>query len=161
MPRPSTVVVTWKPKLECWLNDRQAAYESQPEDLRSPTLPVTNDGMVNIAEVAKELKCPRAYLYDYEPLSSLIDLFAEGQKLLPSGARTLAAGDSAVKERMAMLAKTAKMDGQAAVEAKAALQGALTLNSELQAEVLRLRLENVSLKEQIALMHEGVSIRLR
>lgn len=60
-----------------------------------------------------------------------------------------------------MLAKTAKMDGQAAVEAKAALQGALTLNSELQAEVLRLRLENVSLKEQIALMHEGVSIRLR
>jgi hypothetical protein len=161
MARPSTVVANWMPKLESWLSDRETEYRAKPEGKRTPTLPVTNDGMVNAQEVARQLGCARAYLYDYPEMTSLLDLFAEGQGLLPSGTRSLAAGDKAVKDKMAMVSKSAKVDAQAAVEAKAALSDAIKRVAELQAETQRLRLENTSLKEQIGLMHQGVRVRVQ
>lgn len=161
MARPSTVVETWKPRLEAWLSDRETAYRSQRGQNRVPTLPVTNDGMINVVEVARAIGCPRTYLYNYEPLSTLLDLFAEGQGLQPTGARTQGHGDQAVQQRMATVARGAKVDAQAAIEAKATLQGALKQIAELQKEKERLRLENLSLREQLDLMRKGIHVRVR
>ena len=159
MARPSSVVSTWKPLLEAWLNDREEEFRSSPS--RAPSLPSTSDKAINVQEVARQLGCSRSYLYDYIELSSLLDHFAEGQGLLPMGSRTPTAGDKAVKDRMAMISKSAKVDAQAAVEAKAALLDSLRRNVELVAEVDQLRLENASLRDQVQLMHQGIKVQVR
>lgn len=161
MARPSSVVANWKPKLEAWLNERETAYQAQPEATRQATLPSTNDGMVNVTVVAKTLGCPKAYLYDYPELESLLDLFAEGQGLAPSGARTQGMADQAVKQRVVATAKAAKADAQAAVESRAALQAALAKIASQERELVGLRLQNQSLKEQIYLMHQGIAVSVR
>ena len=160
MGRPSSVVENWKPKLEAYLNDLEAAYISQIQEKRSPTLPRTNDGMVNISVVAKALGCPKAYIYDYPELQTLLDIFAEGQGLLPSGSRTLSAADNVVRTRIAAVAKTARVDAQSALEARAGLQEALVRIAEQERELLTLRLENGSLREQLSLMLQGIVVRV-
>lgn len=155
------MVATWKPILEEWLNRREEEYLCLPADAKVPSLPSTSDNMINVHEVAKQLGCARSYLYDYSELSLLLDLFAEGQGLSPSCSRTPAAGDRVVQDRMKMISKSAKLDAQASVEARAALSDAINRNADLQSEVQRLRLENTSLKEQLNLIHQGVRVRLQ
>lgn len=161
MARPSSVVANWKPRLEAWLNEHEIAYQAQQTPARTATLPVTNDGMVNATAVAKALGCPKAYLYDYAELQSLLDLFAEGQGLSPSGTRTQSMADEAVKQRVVAIAKTAKADAQSAIESRAALQAALARIATQERELTELRLQNQSLNEQLYLMHEGIAVRVR
>ncbi len=161
MPRPSSVVANWKPKLEAWLNEQEEAYRAQWEGQRRATLPSTSDGMVNVTSVAKALNCPKAYLYDYPELQSLVDLFAEGQGLLPCGARTQGMADQVVKDRVVAIAKTAKADAQAAVESRAALQAALARIAAQEREMVSLRLQVQSLEEQLYLIHQGIAVRVR
>ncbi len=160
MGRPSSVVSTWKPRIEALLDDLERGYLAQPEALRTPTIPITNDGMVNLQELARLLGCPRTYLHDYEELTQVIDLFAEGQGVKPTGARTVSVGDQAAKERMAMLSRGAKIDAQAALEARAALEAALHKVSQQEQELQSLKLENQSLKEQLAFAMQGVRVRI-
>jgi hypothetical protein len=79
------------------LSDKEASYLAQPDAERRPTIPAANDGKVNVQEIARQLGCARAYLYDFEPLSTLIDLFAEGQGLLAMGARSQSDADKLIK----------------------------------------------------------------
>lgn len=161
MARPSSVVANWKPRLEAWLNGHESAYQAQPGPARVATLPMTSDGMVNATAVANALGCPKAYLYDYAELQSLLDLFAEGQGLLPCGTRTQSVADEAVKKRIVAIAKTAKADAQSAIESRAALQAALERIGAQERELTELRLQNRSLCEQISLMDQGISVRVR
>lgn len=149
MARP-TIIPTVKAALEDYLERMQSAFLGRPEEQRVPTLPATPDGKVNVRALAQAIELKQTqekYLYERQELTSLINLVAEGQGLLPIGARLLVdASDKALKDRMARTAQSAKASAQAAVEAQSAtgellekLRDVVLENESLKAENLRLR----------------------
>jgi len=164
MARPS-VIPAVRERLEQYLNEREAAFLAQPEDERQPTLPGTPDGKVNVRADAQAIELKQTqekYLYEREELSSLINLVAEGQGLLPIGARLLQdAGDKAIKERLVRQAQAARSAAQAAIEAQA-LQGELLEQlRELSADNESLRAENLRLRAQLDAMRLGLHVWVR
>lgn len=162
MGRPSVIPAVLE-RLEDYLDKHEAVYLSAPELERQPTLPATNDGKINIRAVAEAIglrKTQEKYLFEREELSSLINFFAQGQGLLPIGARTMEIADQVIKERMTQQARSAKADAQAAVEARAAEQRLLgELQSALE-EIEQLKSENMRLRAQLELIHAGVLVRV-
>jgi hypothetical protein len=163
MARPS-VIPAVKERLEAYLDSRQAEYMARPEHGRTATLPSTPDGKVNVRAVAQSIelkKTQEKYLYERDELYSLINLVAEGQGLLPIGARLLQdAGDRAVKERMVRQAQVARSAAQAAVEAQAVHAELLEKVRELSADNESLRAENLRLRAQLDAMDSGVHVRI-
>lgn len=163
MARPS-VIPQVRVRLEAYLNEREVAYQAQPEGQRVPTLPATPDGKVNVRAVSQaiDLKVTQEkYLYERDELSQLINLMAEGQGLLPIGARLMQmAGDKAFKERMVRQAQTAKDAGQAAVEAQAAHAELLEKLKVTVADNEALRAENLRLHAQLDAVHTGMFVRV-
>lgn len=104
MPRPS-VIPTVKAALEGYLERMQEAYLAVSETQRAPTLPATPDGKINVRALAQAIDLKQTqekYLYERQELTSLINLVAEGQGLLPIGSRLLVdASDKALKDRLA------------------------------------------------------------
>lgn len=149
MGRPS-VIPGIKARLEAWLDEREAAYLSQPEDTRQPTLPMTPDGKVNVRALAQAIDLKptqEKYLFEREELTTLINCIAEGQGVLTIGARVNPTeADKQIKQKIIRHAKNAREATQAATEAVAAQQELLdrirSLSADLEAakaEVLRLR----------------------
>lgn len=163
MARPS-VIPAVKARLETYLDEREALFQAQPADERTPTLPSTPDGKVNVRAIAQaiELKLTQEkYLYERDELSSLVNLVAEGQGLLPIGARLLQdAGDRAIKERMTRQAQTARAATQAAVEAQAVHAELLEKVRELSADNEALSAEVVRLRAQLDAMDQGLFVRV-
>jgi hypothetical protein len=162
MARPS-VIPAVKERLEIHLDKLETAYQSQPEGKRIATLPATNDGKVNVRALAQAIglkQTQEKYLYEREELTSLINLVAEGQALLPIGARTMEVADKALKERLVQQAKTAKEDAQAATEARAAEQRLLDELSAALTEIEMLKAENMRLNAQLELIHAGMYVQV-
>jgi hypothetical protein len=163
MGRPS-VIPQVRERLEAYLNERELEFLSQPEATRSPTLPATPDGKVNVRAVAQaiDLKVTQEkYLYERDELSQLINLMAEGQGLLPIGARLVQeAGDKALKERMVRQAQTAKAAAQAAVEAQAVQAELLDKLQAAVADIEALKAENARLHAQLDAIHSGMFVRV-
>lgn len=163
MGRPS-VIPQVRERLEAYLNERELEFLSQPEAVRSPTLPATPDGKVNVRAVAQaiDLKVTQEkYLYERDELSQLINLMAEGQGLLPIGARLVQeAGDKALKERMVRQAQTAKAAAQAAVEAQAVHAELLDKLQAAVADIEALKAENARLHAQLDAIHAGIFVRV-
>lgn len=163
MPRPS-VIPAVRERLEAYLNDCEAQFLAQSENERTPTLPATPDGKVNVRAVAQAIELKQTqekYLYEREELSSLINLVAEGQGLLPIGARLLQdAGDKAIKERLVKQAQSARAAAQAAVEAQAVHSELLEKVRELAADNEALRAENLRLRAQLDAMDQGLHVRV-
>lgn len=163
MARPS-IIPAVRERLEQYLEEREAQFLAQAEGHRHATLPATSDGKVNVRAVAQAIELKQTqekYLYEREELSSLINLVAEGQGLLPIGARLLQdAGDKAIKERLARQAQAARGAAQAAVEAQAVHAELLEKVRELSAVNETLRAENLRLRAQLDAMDSGLSIRV-
>ncbi|WP_374428015.1 hypothetical protein [Ideonella dechloratans] len=163
MGRPS-VIPAVRERLEQYLDQREAEFLAQPLDQRHSTLPSTADGKVNVRAVAKAIELKETqekYLYEREELSSLINLVAEGQGLLPIGARLLQdAGDKALKERLVRQAQAARGAAQAAVEAQAVHDELLEKVRELAADNESLRAENLRLRAQLDAMSDGLYVRV-
>lgn len=163
MARPS-VIPQVRIRLEAYLDDLEAVYQAAPEANRTPTLPATLDGKVNVRAIAQaiDLKLTQEkYLYEREELTSLVNLVAEGQGLLPIGSRLLQdAGDKAIKERLVRQAQTARADAQAAVEATAVQEELLEKVRELTADNVRLASENQRLRAMLDAMDQGLYIRV-
>lgn len=163
MARPS-VIPAVRERLEAYLNEREAQFLAQPEGKRGPTLPSTPDGKVNVRAVAQAIELKQTqekYLYERDELSSLINLVAEGQGLLPIGARLLQdAGDKAIKERLVRQAQAARGAAQAAVEAQAVHAELLDMVRELSADNENLRAENLRLRAQLDAMDQGLHVRV-
>lgn len=162
MGRPSIIPVV-RERLESYLEGLETAYQAQAVDSRKSTLPATSDGKVNVRAVAQaiELKpTQEKYLYEREELTSLINLVAEGQGLLPIGARNVELADQALKQRLAQVSKTAKLDAQAAVEAKAAEQRLLDELSAALQEIERLKSENMRLSAQLEMVRAGIFVEV-
>lgn len=163
MARPS-VIPAVKERLESYLEQCESAYLAQPESTRRPTLPSTGDGKVNVRAVAQAIDLKQTqekYLYERDELTSLLNLVAEGQGLLPIGSRLVQnAGDKALLERLARQAQTARADAQAAVEATAVQDELLGKVRELSADNERLTAENLRLRSMLDAMDLGLHIRV-
>lgn len=163
MGRPS-VIPAVRERLERYLNALEAQYQSQSDASRLATLPTTSDGKVNVRAIARaiELKpTQEKYLFEREELSSLINLVAEGQGVLPIGARLLQdAGDKAVKERLTRQAANARAAAQAAVEAQAVHGELLERLRELAADNASLRAEVLRLRTQLDAIDFGMRVRV-
>jgi hypothetical protein len=163
MPRPS-VIPTVKAALEDYLERMQVAFLSRPEAQRVPTLPATPDGKVNVRALAQAIELKQTqekYLYERAELTSLINLVAEGQGLMPIGSRLLVeASDQALKERLIRQAKSANSNARAAVEAQAATGELLEKLKDAVFEIESLRAENMRLKAQLDQIHSGLMVRI-
>lgn len=163
MARPS-VIPQVRVRLEAYLNEREVAYQAQPDQQRTPTLPATPDGKVNVRAVAEAVglkPTQEKYLYERDELTQLINLMAEGQGLLPIGSRLLQeAGDKALKERIARQAQTAKAAAQAAVEAQAVHAELLDKLKSAVADIEALKAENARLRAQLDAIHSGMFVRI-
>ena len=161
MRRPS-VIPTVKAALEGYLERMQMAFLAVPEEQRVPTLPATPDGKVNVRALAQAIELKQTqekYLYERQELTSLINLVAEGQGLLPIGSRLLVdASDKVLKERLVRQAQSAKANAQAAVEAQSATGELLEKLKEAVMEIETLKAENMRLKAQLEMIHSGMLV---
>lgn len=163
MPRPSVIPAVLQ-RLEQYLEAREAEYLAQPESDRTPTLPATGDGKVNVRQLAAAIglkQTQEKYLFERAELSSLINLMAEGQGLAPIGARLLdKAADAAVLDRLARQSQQARLATQAAVEAEAVQAELLQRIGDLEADNQRLHAENMRLRARLDLINAGTLIPL-
>ena len=163
MARPS-VIPEVRVRLEAYLNEREVEYQAQPDDNRAPTLPSTPDGKINVRAVAEAVglkPTQEKYLYERDELTQLVNLMAEGQGLLPIGARLMQdAGDKALKERMVRQAQTAKAAAQAAVEAQAVHAELLDKLKAAVADIEVFKAENARLHAQLDAIYSGMLVRV-
>lgn len=162
MPRPS-VIPAVKERLELYLDQLDAQYQALPEDTREPTLPHTTDFKANVRAIGRAIQLRQTqekYLYERDELRSLIDMVAEGQGLQPIGARLLEHTDKAFKERLALQQQSAKVDAQAAVEARAREEALADELRQAQQAIEDLRAENMRLRAQLDMVQSGVLVRV-
>ncbi len=161
MARPS-IIPTVKASLEDYLERMQAAFLAMPEAQRVPTLPATSDGKVNVRALGEAIELKQTqekYLYERQELTSLINLVAEGQGLMPIGSRLLVdAADKALKDRMVRTAQSAKASAQAAVEAQSATAELLEKLKDVVLENESLKAQNMRLKAQLDMIHSGMMV---
>lgn len=163
MGRPSTTL-TVKAALEDYLDRMEVAFLAKPSAQREATLPSTSDGKVNVRALAEAIglkKTQEKYLYERKDLTDLINMMAEGQGLRPIGSRLLVdASDQALKDRLVLQAKTAKVNAQAAVEAQSATSELLEKLREAVLDNESLKAENIRLKAQLDMIHSGLMVRI-
>lgn len=103
MARPSKL-----PELEALVSERLAqleeAYLRQEVEERSPTLPLTRDGKVNVRaftlKVCRLPRCAEQHFYKKPSLTALVNAVAMRQGVKPIGARALSFGvKRGVRER--------------------------------------------------------------
>lgn len=158
-----SVIPAVKERLELYLDECQAEYLKQPDGSRTATLPRTPDGKVNVRGIAMAIglrQTQEKYLFERDELSSLINLVAEGQELLPIGSRTSGAADTAIKERLAQQAKTARADAQGAVEARARETALVEQLEEAQSMIASLEATVMRLQAQLDMVHAGLMVRV-
>lgn len=106
MGRPS-VVPEIKAQLEPWLERKMIEWQALPEKHRSPTLPSTNEGKINVREMTLALGLKRSqeqHFFNHEELRILVNCAAEAQGLAPIGSRAQAnEDDEAVRKRIAVI----------------------------------------------------------
>jgi len=76
--------------LERYLDERASAWLAQPDGSRSPTLPATPDGKVNVRAITLAIGRPQSqeqHLFRRPELKAAIDAVAIEQGLKPIGAR--------------------------------------------------------------------------
>jgi hypothetical protein len=137
--------------LDPYLEARLAAYHAMPEASRTPTLPATADGKLNVTGLVRELGLKPSDVQHFHKKRELFDtvnIAAEAMDLSPIGSRALddeAAG--VVRAKLARLGGSEKKASEDLIEA-------LRRNDLLTAEVERLRQQVLRLEGQIASIYE-------
>ena len=148
MSRPS-IIPEILAVLEPYLEDKASAYAARRVAMRNvgsnvppePTLPITNDGKINVLAVVRELGLPstsRQHLYKPE-IAKLLDREAAAQGLSGIGSR----GSCATEEAIDRVAR-----------AEAKLSACMSQSAEREALIAQLRRENEGLRRQLALLAE-------
>lgn len=87
----------------------------------TPTLPLTNDGKVNVTELVKELNLKAhdaQYFYRNRDLADTINIVADMQGVLPIGSRKLdSESDEAIKAKLVQMKVTGKKSGDELIDA--------------------------------------------
>jgi hypothetical protein len=135
--------------LEEYLDRRVALWSAQPEMSRSPTLPSTSDGKVNVRQLVKDIGLSGSaeqHFYNKAQLTRAVNLIASEQGLKGIGSRVLQdADDWAARVRIAQLAARSKADGEGHAAARVQLARMAARIQQLEGEVclLRARLDHV------------------
>jgi hypothetical protein len=149
--RPS-IIPELKAKLEAWLDARMAQWEAQAAGHGAPTLPVTEDGKVNVRALTLALGLrisQEQHFYKHLELRNAVNAVAEAQGLKPIGSR---AGSEA--EDKALTARINRIE-----EDRNHLARTL---AEREALIERQRREIEALREQLGLLEEtGMLLRTR
>ena len=164
MARPS-VIPGIKARLEEWLDQCEAAFLSQPEATRQPTLPLCPDGKINVRAVAQAIQLKptqEKYLYEREELTQLINCIAEGQGVLCIGSRTNQTdADKAVKQRLILQSKGMQEASMAAVEAISAREELLGRIQSLSTELAASKAEIERLRARLQAVENGVWVSVQ
>lgn len=136
--------------LEPHLERLDAAWSAQPGDDRVPTLPLTNDGKVNVRQLMRDLGLRESqdqHFYKKPELAGPVNALAVVQGVKPIGSRMLdAVADAGVRRRLGRDADTISD-----------LRRAL---AERESLVVGLREENARLKAGMTMMEEtGLTFR--
>ncbi|MBM6579922.1 hypothetical protein ILT44_06995 [Microvirga sp. BT689] len=146
-----SILETLEPLVSEKLEELDARWHAQPEGNRRPTLPLTDDGKVNVRELAVTVcGLPRAqeqHFYKKPSLAALVNAIAARQGVKPIGSRALSdVADKAVKDRL--------------VRAQGERDDHARLLAEREAVIERQRLQILSLTEQLRLLQEtGMVVR--
>ncbi len=149
MPRPS-VVPEIRAVLEPYLERRHAEWSAAPSGARSPTLPATDDGKVNVRALTLALGFARnreQHFYNHAELTGLVNAVADAQGLRGIKSRNQSeAEDAEVADRFSRVQKE---------------RGDLArLLGEREAVIERQRREIAALREQLRLLEEtGMVLR--
>ncbi|MTJ93600.1 MAG: hypothetical protein F8N36_12150 [Desulfovibrio sp.] len=150
MPAKS-IVPTIIALLEPYLDAKLAAFEAVPSDRRTPTLPATADGKVNVTGLVRELGLKPFSVQHFHRKRELFDavnIVAEAMGLAPIGSRAL--DDEAAETVRAKLARA----GNAEKKASEDLVEALRRIDLLTADNEHLRQKVLQLEAQIAAIYE-------
>ena len=125
---------------------------------KKASLPATVDGKVNVAALVRDLGLKASdsqYFFKIEAIKRAVNALAEDQGLAPIGARAdLSAADKKILGRIAEQGRRA-MEVEAGAVNNAALVNALTTELQAaQAEIIKLRRENATLRERLVLVDE-------
>ena len=144
MPRKS-IIPEILAVLEPYLERMDTAWESQLEDRRQPTLPITSDGKVNVRQLVRELglrETQEQHFFKHPELAALVNAVAVAQGVKPIGSRAL--DDVADK---VMADRLRRVQTQSSDLAK--------ILAEREAVIERQRREILSLREQLRLLEEA------
>jgi len=119
---------------------------------------------VNVAGLCRELglKATDAqHFFKKDAIKATVNALALEQDLEPLGVRTdQDAADKATQEKLIRTATQARKDAQAVIEVKAQYRAILKELENEKSKSEELRLENISLKERLALVRQGIIPRL-
>jgi hypothetical protein len=92
------------PKLEAYIEERMVQWAAQSVDRRTPTLPSTKEGKVNVRELTLELGLKRSqeqHFFKHVELRATVNAAATTQGLAPISSREeIDANDAALGKRM-------------------------------------------------------------
>lgn len=159
MGRPS-ITAEVKARLDAYLADIDSSFRAQNSGAQTPTLPLTNDGKVNVRAVAQAVELRQTqekYLYERDELRDLINAVAAHQGVAPIGFRLTP--KTQVPPSIALLEQRAREGAaaaKAAVEAHAVQAELLQQLQHASAEVQTLRAENLRLRSELDAIHSGI-----
>lgn len=149
MPRPS-IIPTILPVIESYLEGKLAEYLDQ-EGEKTPTLPTTSEGKVNVRELVRSLHEAdnsfkltwEQHFFNKKELFDAVNIVAEQMNVLPIGSRAL--DDDASKAVKTKIQKTNAENKKFSEE----LVEALKRNEILSYENQQLKIEIERLRNQI------------
>jgi hypothetical protein len=149
--RPS-IIPELRARLEAWLDARMTQWEAQPAGHRAPTLPMTDDGKVNVRALTLALGLrvsQEQHFYKHPELTNAVNAVAEAQGLKPIGSRL----GCAVEDQV-LTARMNRIRGER--------NDLLRTLAEREALIERQRREIEALREQLQLLEEtGMLLRTR
>lgn len=129
--------------LEPFLESAERDWLDKPAANRTPTLPLTNDGKVNVAKLVEALNLPPSYQqHFFKPaIATVVNVVAAVQGVKPIGSRALAeAEDDAAKAKLAQLEAEKKRQSEGHAQSRARVAQLERENDELRSQVDRLTL---------------------
>jgi hypothetical protein len=164
MARPS-VIPGIRARLEEWLDHQEAAYLTQPDEQRHPTLPLCPDGKINVRAVAQAIQLKptqEKYLFERKELADLINCVAEGQGVLTIGSRiNQSEADKEIKQRLILQSKSMQAASQSAVEAISAHQELLGRIQALSTELEASKAEVERLRARLQAVENGIWVSMK
>ena len=150
MPRLS-IVPDILAVLDPYLENRLAKFNALPEAERTPTLPATLDGKLNVTGLVRDLGLRPSdvqHFYKKRELFDVVNIAAESMGLAPIGSRAIDdEAATAVRTKMAKLGQSEKRASEDLVEALRRID-VLTAENETQRQRI------LSLEAQLAAIYE-------
>ena len=133
-----SIVPTITEKLEPYLDKKDKEWWDQTGE-RTPTLPTTTDGKVNVRQLVDELKLNPNYVqhfFNKKELADMVNAMASVQGVAPIGSRAICkSDDEIIRNEIQATKKASKQEHEAYLEAIATISQLRKENEQLRATV--------------------------